>query len=195
MFFSIHSKAQSLFFSIGLNTTTYYFKSTDNLPLELKPKTGQFYELGFKAPVIENRLNYTVGFAINNFNSSGGDSANNYEWQTTYFGLNNHLEYIFIPSFRSPIEVSGALQLQLMHIINGEQKINGQLFDLKKENEFTGFWLQPGATITVKYFMSDDWQLSLGYNYSIGSNISNITEEKLKFKNQQIRFGIHFMIN
>lgn len=195
MFFSIQLNAQSLYFTIGINTTAYDFKSTDNLPLEFIPKTGQFYELGYKTPVIENRLHYAVGFAINNFNSSGGDSANNYEWQTTYFGLNNHLEFIVIPSFRSPIEVSGALQLQLMHIINGEQKINGQLFDLKEEKEFTGFWLQPGATVGTKYYMSDDWQLSLGYNYSLGLNISNNTEEKLKFKNQQIRFGIHFLIN
>jgi hypothetical protein len=195
MFASLMLHGQEMYFSTGINTTTYDFKSTDNLPLELKPKTGQFYELGYKIPVIEDRLNYGVGFAINNFNSTGGDTANNYEWQTTYLGLNNHLEYIIIPSDRSPIEVSGALQLQLMHIINGEQKINGQQFDLKEEKEFTGFWVQPGATVTAKYFMSDDWQLSLGYNYSLGINVSNNTEEKLKFNNQQIRFGIHFLIN
>jgi hypothetical protein len=82
-----------------------------------------------------------------------------------------------------------------MHIINGEQKINGESFDLTKEKEFTGFWIQPGAIVTAKYFISNDLQFSLGYNYSVGMNVSNSTEEKVTFNNQQIRFGIHFNIN
>jgi hypothetical protein len=192
---STSSKAQELYFSTGLNLTTYDFKGTDNLPVEFKTKSRQFYELGYAFKLMDDKLYYSAGLAINGFDASAGDSANHYEWETIYMGLNNQLQYIVIPSERSPIELSGGIQLQLMHIINGEQKINGESFDLTKEKEFTGFWIQPGAILTAKYFVSNDWQLSLGYNYSVGMNVSNNTEEKLTFNNQQIRFGIHFNIN
>jgi hypothetical protein len=59
---------------------------------------------------------------------------------------------------------------------------------------FNEIWIQQVSTITSKY-LTKDWQLSLGYNYSVGMNVSNRTEEKLKFNNQQIRFGTHFNIN
>ena len=192
---STSSKAQELYFSSGLNFTTYNFKSTDNLPLEFKTKSSQFYELGYVFKLMNNKLHYSAGLAINGFDATSGDSANHYEWETTYLGLNNQLQYIIIPSERMPFELSAGLQMQLMHIINGEQKINGESFDLTKEKEFTGFWIQPGAIVTAKYFISDYWQLSLGYNYSVGMNVSNSTEEKVTFNNQQIRFGIHFNIN
>ena len=192
---STSSKAQELYFSTGLNFTTYDFKSTDKLPLEFKTKSSQFYELGYVFKLMDNKLHYSAGLAINGFDATSGDSANHYEWETTYMGLNNQLQYVIIPSYRAPFELSAGIQIQLMHIINGEQKINGESFDLIKEKEFAGFWIQPGAVVTAKYFVSDDWQLSLGYNYSVGMNLSNSTEEKVTFNNQQIRFGIHFNIN
>ena len=191
---SFELNAQSFYFSNGINTTSYDFKSTDDLPLEFKSKTGQLYELGYKLLNVKERMNYAIGFAINNFNSNAGDSVNQYEWETTYMGINNHFEYIIIPSDRNPIELSGAFQMQFMHIFNGVQKINGKNFDLTKEKEFTGIWIQPGVTFASKYFISDSWQISLGYNYSIGYNLSNTTEEVLKYNNHQFRFCIHFVV-
>jgi hypothetical protein len=192
---SMSSKAQELYFSTGLNLTTYDFKSTDNLPLEFKTKSSQFYEIGYVFKLMDDKLHYSAGLAINGFDATAGDSANHYEWETTYMGLNNQLQYILVPSSRMPFELSAGIQMQLMHIMNGEQKINGESFDLTKEKEFSGLWIQPGAIVTAKYFVSDDWQLSLAYNYSTALNLSNNTEEKLTFNNQQIRFGIHFNIN
>lgn len=193
--FSFSVQGQEIYFSTGLNITSYDFKSTDNLPLTLNSKTGQFYELGYRLKIMDERLLYGVGLAINNFNATGGDTANHYTWETTYIGLNNQLEYVVLPSLRSPIELSVGAQMQLMTILNGEQSINGTLYDLTQEDEFKGIWIQPGAIFTVKYFVDDAWQLSLGYNYSVGLNVSNSTEEKFKINNQQIRFGIHFNLN
>lgn len=191
---STSSKAQELYFSTGLNFTTYSFKSTDNLPLEFRTKSSQFYELGYVFKLMDNKLHYSAGLAMNSFDATSGNSANHYEWETTYMGLNNQLQYVIVPSSRMPFELSGGVQMQLMHIINGEQKINTETFDLTKETEFKGLWLQPGLITTAKYAISEDLQLSLGYNYSVGFNLSNSTDEKLKFNNQQIRFGIHFNV-
>lgn len=188
-------KAQGLYLSSGLNITQYDFKSTDNLPLEFNSKTSQFYELGYTFKLKNERLQYGLGLALNRFNSSAGDSANGYEWETTYMGLNNHFQYVIFPNIIKKMSLNAGLQMQVMHIINGEQKINTETFDLTKESEFKGLWLQPGFITTAKYFITEDIQLSLGYNYSVGFNLSNNTDEKLKFNNQQIRFGLHFNIN
>ena len=195
LFLSLSLQGQEVYLASGINLTTYNFQSTDNLPLAFKSKTGTFYELGYKIKMMDDIMTYGIGLAINNFGASGGDEANNYDWQTTYMGLNNQLEYIIIPSNRNPVEFIGGIQMQLMQIINGKQKINGILYDLTKENEFKGVWLQPGLLFTAKYYVSDELQLSFGYNYSVGFNLSNKTEEKLKINNQQIRFGIHFNLN
>jgi hypothetical protein len=193
--FSFSVQGQEIYFSTGLNITSYDFKRTYNFPLTLNSKTGQFYELGYRFTMLDDRLLYGVGLAINNLNATGGDTANHYTWETTYIGLNNQLEYVVLPSLRSPIELSAGVQMQLMTILNGEQSINGALYDLAQEDEFKGIWIQPGAIFTAKYFVNDAWQLSLGYNYSVGFNLSNSTEEKFKINNQQIRFGIHFNLN
>lgn len=194
-FLGLSIKAQGIYFTTGLNTTTYNFKGTDNFPLEFNTKIGSFYELGYSFNLIENILNYDTGIALNDFNSLSGDTANNYQWYSTYIGLNNHLNYIIIPAYRMPFELSAGFQLQLMHILNGEQLINNESFDLTKEKEFKGFWVQPGAEVSLKYFINDFLQICIGYNYSISINTSNSSEEKLKFNNQQLRFGFHFTTN
>lgn len=191
---SVSSQAQEVYFSTGLNVTKYNFNGTDNLPLEFNSKSSQFYELGYVFKLKNERLQYGLGLALNSYNSSAGDSANRYEWETTYIGLNNHFQYVLLPKTTKRISLNAGIQMQLMHIINGEQKINAETFDLTKETEFKGLWLQPGLITTAKYAISEDLQLSLGYNYSVGFNLSNSTDEKLKFNNQQIRFGIHFNV-
>lgn len=195
LFFSTLSNAQELYFSSGLNFTNYDFRGTDNLPLNFNSKASNFYEIGYNFKLKENDLfNYSVGLAINSFDASAGDTANFYDWNTTYMGFNNQFQYTLIPAMRIPFELSGGVQLQLMHIIDGEQKINGATYNLTNEAEFRGLFIQPGAIITAKYYLSDDWQLSLAYNYSNSFNLSNKTDEKLGIINQQLRFGIHLNI-
>lgn len=189
------SQAQELYFSTGLNFANYKFKGTDNLPLNFNSKSSNFYEIGYAFKLKDNDLfNYSIGLAINSFDSSAGDIANFYDWNTTYMGFNNQFQYTLIPAMRMPFEFSGGVQLQLMHIIDGEQKINGATYDLTKEVEFRGLFIQPGAIITTKYYLSDDWQFSLSYNYSNSFNLSNKTDEKFSIVNQQLRFGIHLNI-
>lgn len=197
---SISLNAQEFYFSTGLNLTNYAFKGTDNMPLKLRSKTGQFYEIGLRKNIIYTKpqyiiLQYAVGLSLNNFNATGGDIINSYQWETTYIGINNKFEYVIIPASRRNIfELLVGTQFQIIHIISGQQKTNAVIFDLTKEPEFKGFWIQPGVLLDTKYYISDYLQLSIGYNYSIAFNASNSTEEKLKFKNQQICFGLHFNI-
>ena len=106
LFISVSTQAQEVYFSTGLNLTTYDFKGTDNLPLEFKTKSSSFYEIGYVFKLMDNRLNYSSGLTINGYDSSAGDSANHYDWQTTYMGLNNQLQYVIIPSNRVPCKSS-----------------------------------------------------------------------------------------
>ncbi len=188
-------KGQELYLNSGVNLTKYNFNSSDNSPLVFNINTNQFYELGYSALLMNEKLIYSLGTAINNYDCSAVESGNQYEWKTTFIGINNHLEYAVISSQSGFFKINAGAQMQLMHIISGEQKLNGEQFDLSKEKEFKGFWLQPGLSITANYAVNELCQLSLGYNYSEGFNLSNNSEEKLKLFNQQIRFGVHYYIN
>ena len=77
-------------------------------------------------------------------------------------------------------------------IIQGEQEINGVFYDLKNHKEFSGIILQPLIGLNLKYVITDYLSLSLGYNLSKAFNVSNSTNEKLSFNNNQIQFGLHF---
>lgn len=188
--------AQEIYYSSGFNHTTYQFSGTDGLPLQLRSKMGRFHEMGYRLLIDEKRLQYGIGLAFNNFDAWGGDIANNYEWETNFLGINNVLEYTLSDSSTTGrLELLVGLQLQIMHIINGQQNINGALFDLMKEDEFIGLWIQPGILLTSKYHINEALHVSFGYNYSMGFNFFNLTEEKLRLSNHQLRFGLHFSIN
>jgi hypothetical protein len=77
-------------------------------------------------------------------------------------------------------------------IIYGKQNLNGQYLDLSSQKEFSGIWIAPRLGITASYNVDNDIYLSLGYAYSKSFNVSNSTDEKLSFNNNQIQFGVHF---
>jgi opacity protein-like surface antigen len=187
--------AQEIYYNSGINNTKYLFNGTDGLPLQLRSKMGRLHEIGYRHQFDDKRFQYGIGLAINNFDAWAGDAGNNYEWETSFLGINNQLEYALSDSSTiGRLAVFVGLQLQIMHIINGQQYINGALFDLTKEDEFTGLWVQPGLLVTCNYSVNDILQLSLGYNYSMGFNFFNLTDEKLRLSNHQIRFGLNFII-
>ena len=43
--------------------------------------------------------------------------------------------------------------------------------------------------------ISSDGFISLGYNYCIGLNPTNTTDQKLSFSTNQLQFGVHYAFN
>jgi hypothetical protein len=87
--------------------------------------------------------------------------------------------------------------LNAITLVDGQQTITSSYyntnsyFDLKKNAEFTGLFLQPSLGLQVKYSMFSYGAVSVGYSYSKAFNLLNNTTEKLGFNSHQLQFGIH----
>lgn len=191
LFTSLNSISQEVYFSTGLNQTSYDFEGTGN-EAYLNQGAGNFYELGLVYRAVNDRLVYSVGFSLNELNSSGGDLANYYSWTTNYIGLNNSLVFSLKPTNNFPVDFLVGLSLEPMTILHGEQRINSTLYLLQKEQEFKGLCIETGLAFELKHEIKNNFAISLGYNYSLIQNLSNLGPEQLSFLNRQIRLGINF---
>ena len=193
---TIHiSLAQEAYLSVGKNFTTYdYTNSYGESNPNISPSSGDFYEIGYAFP-INNFLMLAAGITLNDFNATGGDFVNNYSWNTTYLGVQGVFKYVVFSPNRSLYNITLNGGLNINHIINGQQKINGQTFDLTAEEEFTGLFVQPMLGVAFSYFILDNIALGAGYYYSKSFNVSSSSEQKLNFNNNQFQFNIIMSLN
>ena len=98
LFFCIFysNQAQEVYFYSGKNFTTYDFKnsSRNNNP-NLKNGTGTFYEVGYNKKIKQDRFSYSLAFDLNEYNTTGGSTVSNYQWNTYYIGIQTRLYYSY----------------------------------------------------------------------------------------------------
>tara|TARA_R110002051_G_C8744775_1_gene499558 strand:+ start:2083 stop:2772 length:690 start_codon:yes stop_codon:yes gene_type:complete len=185
--------SQELVLSGGINSTTYAYKDAlgkdnDNL----RESTGNFYELDYTAPINkQGKWYYSLGLSLNEYNAKGGNLARLYTWHTRYLGLQSGLSYSVL-SLESGFKTAFSVGMQANTIVNGEQVMNGTVYDLTGEEEFRGVFLKPNVGATLSYPVSDNLTLGLGYNYGESNKLNNTSAEVLNFKNHQVllRLGI-----
>ncbi len=190
--------SQEIYFLTGKNYTNYKIRYNGSQTVNGLEKNGEgdSYEMGFALPIkvqrlpFDNNLNYAVGITLNQYNAEAGDQANNYEWKSEYIGIQNALVYSFIKSNQLDLAVKGGFNVST--ILNGSQKINNSRLELTNQKDFNGIIVSPLLGIQAKCNLSEYGYLSLGYNYSRSINLTNHSDKKLSFLNNQIVFGISF---
>ena len=186
-----NSYSQEVYFLTGSNFTKYNFTSEQgSIATSLETGTGTMYEMGFTRPLKNKRFSYTVGLNLNEYNVVAGSLANSYSWETKYLGVNNSLD-LNVP-LTSNFKLFFKVGLNLATIIYGKQSINGAIYDLRSQDEFSGLTFIP---YTGVHKLNDFGYLSFGYGLSKSVILFNISQEKLTISNNQILFGIHFNIN
>lgn len=189
-----NSFSQEVYFSSGKNFTTYDYKnSSRGINPNLKKGTGNFFELGYSTKNRYQKIEYSLGFALNEYNNVGGNTTNSYSWISQYFGFQSRMSYSLLD--RSDFDIVPNFGLNIGTIINGQQGINGIYYDLTKEKEFSGLLVTPSLGIQVKYNLSGYGYISFGYNYCKGFNLSNSTDQKLSFSTNQLQFGVHYFLS
>ena len=177
----------------GINFTTYdYTFSSPEGNSNLNGSTGSYFELNY-SDVPFNRirnLQYLIGITLNQFNATGGDLINNYSWNTNYLGVISGAKYT-ITDYRSLVQIKFKGGINFNKIINGQQKINGQTYDLTKQEDFSVLGVQPFLGAEVGYEINNQMTLNVGYNLS-----KNLTYRiPLNFSNSRIEFGVTIKIN
>ena len=186
--------SQEVYFLTGSNFTKYVFKSSNGaMTTQLESGTGSSYELGYSIPLKNQKFSYCIGMTLNDYNALAGSPASSYKWETKYIGAQNSVSYNFNVSNNFVLSVN--LGLNISTIIYGKQNSNGSIYDLRSQDEFSGFKILPFAGFSAKYSFNDLGYLSFGYQFSKSTSPFNNSEDKLSFNTNQLLFGIHFNIN
>lgn len=183
--------SQELFLLSGKNLTSYDYKTSSGVTnLVLKSKTGSNYELGYEY-VFNEKISYITSITLNQFNSLSTNEAKSYTWNTSYLGIQNAAAYTLLKT-ENELELKLKAGINISSIIDGNEEINGVIYDIKKIPEFSGVFIQPVIGLDLRYVVTDYVILSLGYNFSKAFKFSHTSEEKLSFTNNQVQLGIHF---
>lgn len=186
-------QAQEIYFQTGKNFTNYDYKDNNGSTPDLQAGSGNFYEIGYQFRLNNEKLKYTIGLNLNEYNAIGGNMAATYSWNTQYLGVQNTLSYAFMNFSGFETSIQGGLGIATL--IYGKQNLNGQYLDLSSQKEFSGLLLTPKLGLQASYNVENDIIISFGYGFSKSFNVTNSMEEKLSFNSHQIQFGVHFNYN
>lgn len=186
--------SQEAYFLAGSNFTKYIFKSSaGDLVTPLHSGTGSTFEMGYSKPLKIKGLDYSLGLTLNDYNAVAGSPSESYKWDTKHIGIQNSVCYNSTVSKDFQASVKAGLNLSTM--IYGKQNSNGAVYDLMRQNEFSGILISPFVGLQARYKLNELGYLSLGYMFSKSLKPFNNSSEKLSFNTNQIQFGIHFNIN
>ena len=185
--------SQKAYFMAGSNTTNYTFKSSEGVMVtKLQSGSGSNYEMGYSSPIKDQQIFYEISINLNDYNAIAGSPANSYKWETKYVGVQNAVSFNFPVIDNFELMLKGGLNLST--IIYGKQTVNGAVYDLMGQDEFSGILFSPFVGIHTSYQLNDFGYLSIGYSFYKSLNPFNVSPDKLSFITNQIQFGIHFNI-
>ena len=200
LFFVSYNYSQTVFFNTGVNMTTYdYENSEGNSNKNVSSSNGTFYEIGYGIPIDYSgrsrgwgrysKLFFKTSIKLNNYNATGGNTIDNYDWKAQYMGLNTGLEYLLFDNSSVSASVEGSFGFETF--LNGKQKIGGETFNLKDNDEFNGLFITPKMGVNILYNVTEDVGLGGGIHFSKALSMKGETEgEKLQFNNTILSFGI-----
>ena len=193
-------QGQNVFFNTGVNITTYdYENSLGGTSDNLQSSTGSFYEIGYAIPINfankgrgwgrYSRLKFKTSFTINNYNATGGNNLDNYDWRSQYMGLRTNVEFFILKNDFFSAAVDGGFGFEFLS--RGKQKIGGETFDLKSNDEFNNLFLTPNLGVNFIYNVTGNLGLSAGFSLSKAtSSKGGNGAEKVSFNNSQVGFGV-----
>ena len=204
--------AQEIFIKTGFNSTTYDFRSAAGESLlDFTPGIGSSIEMGMGFPFIPkkpkkpkeelaeeersyspNWLKNEVSLNLDSFNSFGGDSNNNYSWETTYGGLTNTLSFL---AHVGEVELGIKGVLGVSGMLSGTQVINSSRFPLKGQDDFSGVFARRGAGLSASYPVFQRGFLNLTYTYAKSSRLGGPSDQRVSFLSQSLLFGVYVQLN
>lgn len=189
--------SQEFYFKTGKNFTTYDYLNSKGLSNPtLKSGTGNFFEFGYIHYLSHCRCNYyrffySASIVLNDFNATGGNIVNKYTWDTQFIGTQGTLYYSLFPD--NDLNVIPKVGFGVTTLLSGNQSIDGLGFELTKEEEFKGAFINPRLGIDFKYSYFKNTSVSIGYSFEKAFKLAtNSSDEKLSFLNHQIQFGLYF---
>ena len=186
----IKSSSQEISLETGLNLSSYiYNNSTGNSNDNIKSDSGLYSRLGLGDFQL-GRQKIRYGLSFQQFNATGGDGYENYNWKTNYLGGFTQYQKLLYKNI-----IGAKLSLDFIYLISGKQKIGGETFNLNDEKEINGLWLNPSIGVFTTIIDSSTFGLDLGYNFSVAIKPTDQGPESLSYVTNQFYFRIHLKSN
>jgi hypothetical protein len=190
-FCSLAIFGQEAYIGFGPNQTEYLYTNSDGQSNEgIKGQGGIHLEGGYYLATGAQKIKLAFATTFDQFNATGGDELNSYSWETGYLGLQGGIRYGFIEADRgSDFALFGNAGVTLKKMLSGNQKINGQTFELSEEAEFNGLFKGIYLGVETRYTITNQVSLGLGYSHAINYG-RTVNDETLNFSSGAIVFKI-----
>lgn len=190
------ANAQCYYFNFGQNYTKYDYKNSQGQRnSNIKSDNGIMVDFGFQWVISsDEKWNYKAGLSFQQFNAKGQNDTFNYSWVTNYLGVQNSISYKIYASNDDDFALKLNGGFSVSKIIKGEQLINNMSYDLTKEDEFKGLFVQPHIAIENDIKINDFVSLGLGYRFSKAIRTSTPKSESLNFINNSFYINFKYLI-
>ena len=197
-FFGFHMLlgAQTVYIKNGKNFTDFKFVQSDGTQSPgFQQGVGDAFDLGIQYVLLKkgSHLFGEVGVILNEYNALVGMKANYINWKTYYVGIQNSIVYSFLN--RNNYFMGIRLGANANKILYGKEEIDGIIYDLRKENDFKRFLFQYVVGLDVKYNVTNQISIGLGFSLVNSSNMSNSDSTKFFINNKQVMASIFFIVN
>ncbi|MFC5044539.1 hypothetical protein ACFSTE_15320 [Aquimarina hainanensis] len=189
----------------GSSVATFEFKNSMGTSLDnLLPKTNTYIAIGYKHSFMTNAIrsykkssffdkgvNIVFGVSYTPYGASGSDTNNSFEWDVNYLGANLGVEYgVFsVNDFTFYIKAATSFE----YLLNGTQRINNQVFNVFREEEFKSLAVFIRTGVGINYPISNKSNLFAQYTYGKSFALKDrgsSSDEQLHIKNHMIGIGI-----
>lgn len=191
IFFSAPLAAQMIYTEIGRSITKLDYKNSSGESLEnMYPGTNFVYEAGYRHTL--SRAFYLTGsLTFSHYSSTASDSKynNNFSWDARFIGIGVGLEFDFYRINKFSFQAKLGLEPQFF--VYGNQSVNGQINDLKKQEEFDKPYLFTKGGLGIIYCADDLLAVTLRYTYGRGFPLgNNENAEKLNLISNSLSVGL-----
>jgi len=190
------ANAQGYYFNIGQNFTKYDYKnSLGQRYSNIKSDNGIMADFGYQWNISSNeKWQYKAGLSYQQFNATGKSASFDYSWTTNYLGIQNSLSYDLYTSNDDEVSIKINSGFTGSKIIKGEQMIDNVRYNLTKEEEFKGLFLQPHLGIENEFLINESIKIGLGYRFSKAFRLNSDSKEKLNFINNTLYLNFKYSI-
>lgn len=196
--FPTKAKAQEVLFEFG-KTASSFTHNTTGPKKTFYSSSGQVLKLSFLQDFLSiHKISF--GATLFEANSLGQTITTELDYETQFLGIFSTVEFnvLSLANRRhcaSCTDFNFFIQtgLQLSALIDGSQKIDNIIYDLKGVEDFKGLWLSPVFGAKIRFDASDIISLILTYNYIPMINITD-SEEDFKITSSQLSFGIQLWL-
>ncbi len=191
---SISMSSQQLYFEYSKTSSSFDYENSQGLGLlNLLPKTNMNLAIGYRFPAIKNKLNIILGLSYNSYGAIGSDEIldNYYEWNVTYAGVTAGIDYKIFTTRQLLFSFKTTISTEFL--VQGNQTLNNQVFNLVGEEEFNQSLFFVNAGLTMQYPINDRTtiygQYVVGKSFSVFKE-STIDNEQLNIFSQGLGIGI-----